>query len=507
MAYHRGTKGSHQLWAEAVGDQDYSFEKMLPYYQKSIRFVPPNMNLRFANSTPQYDTAIMDDGGGPLSVTFPNYAQGFASWATAAFLSMGIQIIRGFQSGSLLGQSYSMTTINVTTMTRDSSETSFMRRALDYPNFMIYQSTMAKKIVFSSNKRATGVIVETQGRRYTLEATREIIVSAGVFGSPQLLLVSGVGPAETLRNLGISVIADRPGVGQNMQDHISFGPSYRVNEPTMSALQDASFAARAAKEFNDNASGMLTNPTSDILAWEKLPEQLRKSLSSETLRALNEYPADWPELEFIAKGTYLGYQFKPRGGDARDGYNYASVAVVPCTPRSRGNLTIKSADNSIPPTINPNLFSDKADIEIAIAGYKRVRQFWNSTVLKPFLVGTGEAFPGLNIATDAQLGKIIKQSFNSISHAACTCKMGRPSDPSAVVDSHGRVYGVQGLRVVDASILPFLPPGHLMATICMFVYFLSPHIVNCSLSKVYLTRPWADAIAEKLACKISGNCG
>lgn len=79
MAYHRGTKGSHQLWAEAVGDQDYSFEKMLPYYQKSIRFVPPNMNLRFANSTPQYDTAIMDDGGGPLSATFPNYAQGFAS--------------------------------------------------------------------------------------------------------------------------------------------------------------------------------------------------------------------------------------------------------------------------------------------------------------------------------------------------------------------------------------------------------------------------------------------
>ena len=117
-------------------------------------------------------------------------------------------------------------------MTRDSSETSFLRRGLTYPNYLVYQTTVAKKILFDKNKKAIGVIADTEGKEYTLSATKEVIVTAGVFRSPQLLLVSGVGPPATLQQYGIPVVADRPGVGQNMQDHIYFGPSYRVNAPT-----------------------------------------------------------------------------------------------------------------------------------------------------------------------------------------------------------------------------------------------------------------------------------
>lgn len=199
-----------------VGDQSYTFDQLLPYFEKSIKFTPPNNDLRFANGTPEYDPSVLGDGSGPLSITFSNYVQAFGTWATKGLLEIGLPITKGFQSGYLSGQSYSMFTINATTMTRDSSETSFLRRALDYYNYKIYQSTTAKRVIFDANKKAIGVIVDTQSNTYTLSATKEVILAAGVFGSPQLLMVSGVGPAAALQQYGIPVIADRPGVGQNM---------------------------------------------------------------------------------------------------------------------------------------------------------------------------------------------------------------------------------------------------------------------------------------------------
>ena len=471
MCYHRGTVGSYQRWVDATGDSSFAFNKLLPFFEKSIKFTGPNMALRFANGTPQYDVSVMGNGSGPLSVTFSHYVQAFATWATKGLLELGFKIIPGFQSGRLMGQSYSMFTINATTMTRDSSETSFLQRSLAYDNYFLYPWTMAKKIVFDGNKTAMGVIVNTAGAEYYLSARKEVILSAGVFGSPQLLLVSGVGSAATLRPLRIPVVADRPGVGQGMQDHIYFGPSYRVNAPTISALGYPDFAAQAAAEFNNHASGMYTNPVTDVLAWEKLPEPMRsKSLSNASRAALATYPADWPELEYLSLSVYLGWQTDSRRGDPHDGFNYASLAIALVAPQSRGNLTIRSADTSDPPLINPNFLSSPVDVELAVAGYKRARQFWNTRAMKPFLVGKQpEAFPGANVTTDAEILDIIKRSYNTVYHAACTCAMGKPNDTMAVVDPQGRVYGVRGLRIVDASIFPSLPPGHPMATVCKFV--------------------------------------
>ncbi|KAI9042663.1 GMC family oxidoreductase [Aspergillus affinis] len=479
MVYQRGTTASYKRWADAVGDQSYTFEKFLPFFEKSIRFTPPNMELRFKNGSAEYDPHVMGNGSGPLSVTFSHYVQAFGTWATKGLQAIGIPIVPGFQSGSLLGQSYSMFTINATTMVRDSSETSFLRKGLEYSNYMVYQTTMANKVIFDKNKRATGVIVDTEGLTYQLNARKEIILSAGAFGSPQLLLVSGVGPASTLKSLGIPVIADRPGVGQNMQDHIYFGPSYRVNAPTLSALGYPDFAAAAAKEFNENASGMYTNPTTDVIAWEKVPKHLRSRFSKSTLASLATYPADWPELEYLSLSAYLGYQANLATGDPHDGYNYATLSVALCTPLSRGNLTISSADVHDDPIINPNWLTHQSDIDVSIAGFKRVREFWNSKAMKPFVIGE-EAFPGPHVQTDAEIEKIIRKSFNTIYHAACTCAMGKKDNPMAVVDTKARVIGVKGLRVVDAAAFPLLPPGHPQAT-------------------VY-------ALAEKIACTITGAC-
>ena len=433
-----------------------------------MKFTPPEKGFRFANGTPKYDVSVMGNGSGPLSVTFSHYVQAFGTWATRGLQAIGIPIIDGFQSGSLLGQSYSMFTINATTMTRDSSETSFLQRALPYDNYYVYQSTMAKKILFNAQKKATGLVVDTEGKQYTLKATKEVILTAGVFGSPQLLMVSGVGPAATLQQHGIPVVANRPGVGQNMQDHIYFGQSYRVNAPTLSSLSDPAFRAQAVAEYNTRVSGIYTNPTTDVLAWEKVPQPMRSSLSNRTLTALATYPADWPELEYLSLGAYLGYQENLARGDPNDGYNYASLAVSIVAPRSRGNLTITSTDTADAPLINPNFLTDRTDMEVAIAGFKRTRQFWQSKPMRSFTIGE-EAFPGLKVQTDEQIEDIIKKSMNTIYHAACTCVMGKKSNPMAVVDAKARVFGVKGLRVVDASSFPELPPGHPQSTVCKLI--------------------------------------
>lgn len=469
MAYHRGTKASYQMWADSVGDQSYTFDNLLPWFEKGIKFTPPKMNLRFANGTPEYDASVMTSADTTIprvSVTFSNYVQAFATWTTKGLLELGFPIIKGLQSGSLLGQSYTMSTLNAETMERDSSETAFLRPALRYPNYMVYTQALVKQILFNGSQ-AVGVRVDTDGFEYILSATKEVIVSAGVFNSPQLLMVSGIGPADTLSALNIPVIANLSGVGQGMRDHVYYGPSYRVNAVTMSSLGNPAFAAQSAEDYRVSASGIYASTGADVLGWEKVPAHFRQGFSKETLAKLATYPGDWPELEYITIAGYLGWQNDSRFGDPGDGYSYASLAPALVMPFSRGTVSIASADTAVAPLINPNFLTDQADVEIAIAGYKRARQFWKTKAMQPFLVSeTPEAFPGADITTDAQILDIIKRTYNTVYHAACTCSMGKEDDDGAVVDSQGRVYGVQGLRVVDASIFPLLPPGHPMATVC-----------------------------------------
>ena len=468
MIYQRGTIGSYQLWADMVGDDSYTFNNFLPYFEKGICFTPPNMDARAANATPLYDASVMGNCSGPLSVSYSNYAYSFGSWAIKGLQALGIQQVPGFSSGSLFGSSFVQSTIDATSQTRDSSETSYLRSALDLPNYTVYPLTQVKKVTFDANKKATGVDVDTLGSRWHIGAKKEVIVSAGVFGSPQLLQVSGIGPASLLNSLNIPVVADRPGVGQNMQDHVYYGPSYKVVGTTISSITNQEYAAEATREYQTNATGVLTNPGNDVIAWEKIPDPVRGTLSQNARDTLDQYPTDWPEIELLAIAAYLGYQNQSGGNDPKDGSQYATMGAALIAPRSRGNVSISSADNAVYPIINPNYFSDPVDVEVAVASYKRIRQFWNTPDLAAFRADGAEAFPGLTASSDADIERIIKETFLTIFHGACTCAMGKPDDPKAVVDSEARVYGVTGLRVVDASAFPILIPGHPMSTVCEF---------------------------------------
>lgn len=149
----------------------------------------------------------------------------------------------------------------------------------------------------------------------------------------------------------------------------------------------------------------------------------------------------------------------------KDGYQYASMLGVLIAPLSRGNVTLQSADTSDLPIINPNWLDSKTDQEMAIAMFKRIRQAFGSDAMAPVVIGE-EYYPEKQVESDEEILEFIKNNIMTLWHAACTCKMGTSDDPMAVVDHEAKVFGVQGLRVVDASAFPFLPPGHPQSTVC-----------------------------------------
>ena len=263
MAYERSTRQTYQKWADEIGDQSYTFDNISPYFQRSLNFTPPDNSKRGSNATPQYDTSTLGEGG-YLDITFSNYAQGIATWIQKGMEAVGISPINGFTSGELIGSSWVIGTINHTLGVRESSETAFLRPALGRANLAIHIDTMAKKILFQGTT-AIGVQVESSGYPYTLSANKEVIISAGTFQSPQLLMVSGIGPSSILDEHKIPVVVDSAGVGQNMWDHILFGPSYRVNVQTASALSYGDNIYAANEEFISQQDGLLASPGGDFL--------------------------------------------------------------------------------------------------------------------------------------------------------------------------------------------------------------------------------------------------
>jgi choline dehydrogenase len=268
MTYHLATRGSYDQLAREVNSSDYTFNNFFPYFKKSQHFTPPVGGTfdRFANSTPEYDPSRLGTKG-PLSVLYPKYAQPFGSWAAKGFEAIGLKSQRGFESGNLAGAyAYPLATIREEENTRESSETAFLRPHLGVhnPNLITFVSTLAKRVLFDGEKRANGVLVDTQGLQYTIRARKEVIVSAGAFQSPQLLMVSGIGPKDTLQEHGIEVLHDSPGVGQNMRDHVLFGSSYRVNVDTGSSFGNPAKRAEYEQQYA-RGNGPLTNPGIDIL--------------------------------------------------------------------------------------------------------------------------------------------------------------------------------------------------------------------------------------------------
>lgn len=483
MVYHRGSTGSYQKWADEVDDQGYTLDNLMPYFQRSVEFTPPK-DRRFNNITETYDeSAFSSSNPGPVQVGYGNWVTIWATWLEKGFQALGIKETDGFNNGNLLGYHWSQSTVRASDQTRSSS-VAYIHAAnassTAGKNLKVFAHTQARRVLFdksSGRPKATGVEVSALSglSEYKINARKEVIVSAGAFQSPQILMHSGIGPSDTLSEYGIDQIVSAPGVGQNMEDHILFGPSYEVKFKTLgSALLE--FATKGLVEYVTKATGPLTY-IADFLGWEKISQlpDYRSKLSQSTLDALDKFPADWPEVEHITVDAYIGNFKFPLLQQPLDGKHYVSIIGAMVAPLSRGNITLKSSDPLHAPAINPNWLSDPVDQELSVQWYRRMREVFRTDPVKSQLVEVGtEKWPGLDIDSDEAILDMIRDSAMTVWHAASTCRMGKSKmnngvpervNEMDVIDSQARVFGVDALRVVDASSFPFLPPGHPQSTI------------------------------------------
>ncbi|SMQ52975.1 unnamed protein product [Zymoseptoria tritici ST99CH_3D7] len=445
--YQRPPVGYHKVWAEQVGDASYEWSNMFRFYQKSTNLTQIT-DLRAKNASFPPNN-LVGETTGPIQISYGTWATPIASWIQRAFRELGVADAPSQINGAILGAQYNPVTQNYDTQTRESSQTSYLDASFNHgrTNLKVYKHSLAQKVIFNSKKEAVGVAVQgfESGHPFVLSADKEVIVSAGAFQSPQLLMVSGVGPKATLQKHNIPVVADRPGVGRNLQDHTIFNVAQEVNVQTYTGLAgDRAAIDLAEKEYKNNSPprGILASQLGDFLAWENLPAKYRTAFTAQTKADLAQYPADWPEVEYIVASAPFGAAEFSTPKDPKNIFYF-----TPCLnrPQSRGNIAISSSNMRDQPLINPNLLSTKTDEQVLVATFRRTRDFFNAKSFKPVLIGE-ELLPGKeNVpldATDEEILTYLKASNSGWSwHASCTCKMGRRDDPMAVVDSEARVYG------------------------------------------------------------------
>lgn len=373
----------------------------------------PNEEARAENATANYTLSAFENSHGPLHVSFPPFAQPLSSYGPAAFSAIGMNASEAFASGELNGYGYFQMTIDPKTGLRSSAQSSFLAEAFEYPGLTTYINSMARNIIFE-NKTAVGVNITNYGARpFTLTARKEVIVSAGAYHSPQLLMVSGIGPQATLEKFDIPVVSALEGVGQNMWDTTNVGgPVYAVDVLTFNAWQEPSRMAQAQTLLLTNGTGPLTNEGGDFVGWEKLPAASRANLSATAIEELSKFPSDWPELEYVLSSSSRGLSAGGASGSA------GSIGCLLVATTSRGNMTIQSADNSVSPIIDPNWLRSSTDQQVAIQAYRRARQIWSAIGAK---IGD-EISPGANVTSDADLLEVIKKNVSPIHHASSSCK-------------------------------------------------------------------------------------
>jgi choline dehydrogenase len=254
------------------------------------------------------------------------------------------------------------------------------------------------------------------------------------------------------------VISDLPGVGQNLQDPIFFSVQSGLQSPSSaSVLADPIQQAAALGQYLEHAAGPYSS-AGGYIAFEKLPAASRQNFTARTASLLADLPPDWPEVEYLAGG------FATTGGESNGVVTVGDLSAAILHPFSRGNVSLATANMADPPRINMGWLTDPADAEVAVAAFKRLRQAWAASEMQPVKVGP-EIRPGDAVRSDADIETWIRENAIQIWHACATNAMGTNASDGAVVDWRAKVFGVEGLRVVDASVIPFALPGHPLASI------------------------------------------
>ncbi|MDA8050508.1 MAG: choline dehydrogenase [Rhodospirillales bacterium] len=425
LVYIRGQKEDFDLWRQ-MGNPGWSYDDVLPYFRKAEN------QERGANE--------YHGSGGPLDVTDLRMDHPLHRAFIAAAEEAGYSFNPDFNGANQEGVGiYQMT---IRGRRRCSAALAYLRPAMRRPNLTIEMQALAERVLIEAG-RAVGVAWR-QGRSPKRAAARtEVLLAGGAVNSPQLLQLSGIGPAPLLAEHGIAVHADVPGVGENLQDHLN-----------------ARVVARIAR-----------GPTLNEIS-RSLPRQLLAGLTWIFMRRGVLMMGAGPLGLFVRTREGLAspdvqYHFLAgsldRPGAPMHDFPGASIACVPCRPESRGFIRIRSADPTCPPLIQPNYLATESDRRTLIEGLRIARRLFQTGAMRPYVAG--EAMPGPAVESDADWLAYIRERGGTGFHASGTCRMG--SDPTAVVDSSLRVRGVGALRVVDASVMPTLVSGNTNAATIM----------------------------------------
>ena len=430
MAYVRGHRGDYDRWS-AQGLTAWSYAHVLPYFRRQ-------------ESWEGGASAYRGDDG-PLTTRATRYRDPLVDAYLAAAEDAGHPMTEDYNGAQQEGFGRSQQTIR--DGRRCSAAVAYLRPALPRPNLEVVVNALAERVLIEGH-RAVGVEYETGGERRVARAEREVILAGGVINSPQLLMLSGIGDPQVLRTRGIPVNVALPGVGHNLQDHVSVTIAYGRKEP--GPLHAKMRADRIAIELGRaylSGDGIAADWPGGVMAFLKSsPELVLPDI----------------QLLFAAAPMTAHPYFPPFVRPYADSFGCRAVLL---RPESRGYLKLASRDPRAPVHIHQNFLATDKDWATLRAGVRLVRTIGAQPPLASF--STGEISPGPDCRSDASINAHIRATAITVHHPLGTCKMARPVDPAAVVDPDLKVLGIDGLRVVDASVMPDLIGGNINAAVIM----------------------------------------
>jgi choline dehydrogenase/4-pyridoxate dehydrogenase len=441
MAYVRGNRGDYDRWA-ASGLTDWSYDVVLPYFRKQERWEGGDSAYR--------------GGDGPLSTQFCKYRDPLLQAYQTAAKTAGHGWTDDYNGAQQEG--FGRLQMTIGNGRRSSGATAYLRPALKRGNLKIEVNAHATRILFEG-PRATGIEYSQDGSTHTAKATREVILAGGVINSPQLLTLSGIGDPAEMQSLGIPVRAALPGVGKNLQDHVSVILMYERKEagPFFRMMRYDRIARELAKAYLFG-KGFAADVPGGITAF---------------LKSRPDVPL--PDIQFLLTAAPLGAwpYFEPFKAPFKDGF---ACRIVMLHPESRGKVSLASTDPFAAPKIHQNFLSTENDWQALRAGVRMAREIATQPTLAPYIAR--EIAPGLGKNADADIDAHIRNTSITVHHPAGTCKMGLAGDPTAVVDQQLRVFNFENLRVIDASAMPDLPSGNINAAVVMMAEKIADQMVK-----------------------------
>ncbi|MEP7184025.1 MAG: choline dehydrogenase [Betaproteobacteria bacterium] len=427
LIYIRGHPADYDGWA-AQGNPGWGYADVLPYFRKLEHNVRGDSEWHGAD--------------GPMWASDIRAKHELVEAWIAAAAELGIPGNPDFNGATQEGAGYyQLTTRNGF---RCSTATAYLRPARRRPNLRVETGAQAMRLAFDG-RRATGVVYRRRGRDVTAVATREVILAAGALQSPQLLQLSGVGPGALLQQFGIPVVHELPGVGENLQDHLQARVMFRCTKPITT---------------NDVLKSWWRTMTMGARYVLTRTGPMAIGINQGGMFARTDPALPRPDVQF-----HLATLSADMAGAPVHTFSGFTMSVCQLQPHSRGHVRLKSPDPLAAPAMQPNYLSEPHDAATVVAGLKLARRLAATGALSPYVAG--EYLPGRAATTDDDLLEFTRNKGATIFHPVGTCKMGPAADALAVVDPELRVHGIDGLRVVDGSVMPTIVSGNTNAPIIM----------------------------------------